>query len=144
MNISQNSAVGSKHRRGSSHPNICPYNGQGLTTNHLSSKNPSQEENAQSSMPQVGPAPRSHAAEDFGTSVYTSGQVPEYSSLAYLMPIPSITSEVKKSWELMSTPTSVKSVGSSRRNAKPNDDSRAFPLHCQCLAISQSHNTVCL
>ena len=39
------------------------------------------------------PAPRSRPAENFGTSVYASGHVQEYSP--YLMPTPSITSVVK-------------------------------------------------
>jgi len=76
-----------------------------------------QEANAQESCqckPQVDPAPRSH-------SVHASGQAPDYSP--YLMPTPSITSEVK-SWE---------TVDASRRNTKPNVDSHVaapppFPM----------------
>ena len=43
----------------------------------------------------------------------------------------------------MPPPMSVKSAGASERSAKPNDDSHAS-FHSQCLAISQSRNTVCL
>jgi hypothetical protein len=74
----------------------------------------------------------SHSAEKFGRSAYASGQVPEYSP--YPSPMPSITSEAKP-WE---------TVGASRRNVEPNDDSHPPHLHCQCLAICQSYNTVCL
>ena len=145
LNNSRNSAVESNHKHGSSNPNFCASYGQGLTTNQLSYTNLS-EANAlesrkpqESCKPQVDPAHGFYSAKNSWT---TSGQVPMYSP--YLMPTPSITSEVKP-WEIMSTPTSVKSVGASRRNAKPIDDSHAHPhqcLHSQCLAISQSHNTV--
>ena len=122
VNISQNSSVESNHCDGSS-PNFCASHGQGLTTNQFSYRNPSQEANAlESCKPQLDSAPGSHSAENFGTSVYTSGQVPEYSS--NLIPTPS-----------------VKSVGASK---KLNDDSHASLLHSQCLAVSQSQDTVCL
>ena len=136
VNISQNSSVESNHS-GSSNPNFCASHGQGLTTNQFSYRNPSQEANAlETCKPQLDSAPGSHSAENFGTSVYTSGQVPEYSP--NLIPTPS---EVKPC-EITSTPTtSVESVGASR---KLNDDSHAPLLHSQRLAISQSHDTVCL
>ena len=113
LNIPQNCAFEWNHK--------CVGHGQGLTTNQFSYGDPSQEANA---------------AEKFGTSVYASGQVPEYSS--YLMPTPSINSEVKY-WETMSTPMSVKSVGASKRkrNARSDDDLHASlesPLNSQCLA----------
>ena len=140
VNVSQNSSVESNHS-GGSNPTFCASHGQGLTTNRFSYRNPSQEANGlESCKPQIDSAPGSHSAENFGTSVYTSDRkhVPKYSQ--NLMPTPSITSEVKSC--KMSTPTTVKSVtvGESRRNGKPNDDSYAP----KCLAISQSHNTVCL
>ena len=101
-NISQDSAIGSN-------------TGQGPTTDQSSS---AQEANAQEPCkPQVDPTPLSHSADNFETSVHASGQVPEYGS--YLMPTPSITSEVK----------SCQTVGVSRRNAKriakPNVDLHA-------------------
>jgi len=74
----------------------------------------------------------SHSAGNFGRSIYASGQVPECSP--YLMPTPSITSEVK-SWD---------TIGASRRDAKLNVDSHAPPFHSQCLAICQSHNMACM
>jgi hypothetical protein len=139
VNISQNSPIESNHKPGGSNPNFCASHGQGLTTNQSSYGNPSQEANARESCkPQADP--ESHSAENLGTSIYTSRQVPEYSP--GLIPTPSITSEVG-SCEIMSTSTSVESVDASRRNAKPNDDSRggAPSLHSQ--SLSQSHNTVC-
>ena len=145
VNISRNSAVESNNEHGSSNPNFCASCGQGLTTNQLSFRNSSQEANAlESRKPQVDPAHGFHSTEDSWASEYTSGQVPKYSP--YLMPTPSITSESEvKSWEIMSTPTSVKSVGASKENAKPIDDSHVHllqSLHSQCLSISQSQNTV--
>jgi hypothetical protein len=90
-----------------------PIEEMGASTNSADQFSYAQEANAQESSscqckPQVDPAPRSH-------SVHASGQAPEYSP--YLMPTPSITSEVK-SWE---------TVDASRRNAKPNVDSHAAP-----------------
>ena len=139
VNISQNSSTESNNKRGGSNPNFCALHGQGSTTNQFSYRNPSQNSEAnarESCKPQVDPG--SHSAENVGTSIYTSRQVPEYSP--DLIPTPSITSEVR-SCKIMSTPTPVKSASASRRNTKPNDDSHAPSLHSQ--SISQSHNTVC-
>ena len=114
VNIFQNSSIESNHKRGGSNPNFCALHGQGLATNQLSYGNPSQEANARESCkPQVDPG--SHSAENVGTSIYTSRQVPEYSP--DLIQTPSITSEVR-SCKIMSTPTPVKSASASRRNAK--------------------------
>jgi len=92
--ISQNSAImGSNTGRGPNTADQFSY---------------AQEANAQESCkPQVDPAPQSH-------SVHASGQAPEYSP--YLMPTPSITSEVK-SWETVDA----------SRSARPNVDSHAAP-----------------
>ena len=135
VNISLNSSVESN--RGSD-PNSCASHGQGVTTNQFSYRNPSQEANAaESCKPQADSAPKSHSAENFGTSVYTSGHVPEISP--NLNPTPSMTLEVK-SYEIMSFPTSVKSVGAPR-NVKPNDETHTHALHSQ---RSQRDNTLCL
>ena len=78
-----------------------------------------QEANAEEfCKPQVDPVPRSHSADNFKTSVHGSShapETPEYSP--YLMPSPSITSDVK-SWE---------AVDPSRRNPKSNVDSVPSP-----------------
>ena len=141
MNISQNSSVESNHS-GGSNPDVCASHGQGLTTNQLSYRNPSQEANAlESCKPQDDSDPRSHSAENVGTSIYTSGHVPEHSS--NLIPTPSITSEVI-SCEITSTPSSPTSLESVGVSKKPNNDSHAPLLHSQRQAISQSHDTVCL
>ena len=140
MNVSQNSPVES-NLSGGSNPNFYASHDhwQGVTPDQFSYRNPSQETNALK--PQVDSTPRSHSAETFGASPYsqaTSEEAPGHTPS--LTPTASIASE-EKSYEIMSTPTSVKSVGASR-NAQPNDDSHAS-LHSQS-PVSQSSNTVCL
>ena len=102
-NISQRSATGSS-------------TSQGPTTDQFSYV---QEANSEEfCKPQFDPVPRSHSADNFETSVHASGhapETPEYSP--YLMPSPSITSDVK-SWE---------AVDPSRRNPKSNVDSVPSP-----------------
>ena len=135
MNVSQNSSVKS-NPSGGSNLNFYASHDQGVTPDQFSYRNPSQEANALK--PQVDSTPRSHSAETFGPSAYSSEEAPDQTPS--LMPTATIASG-EKSCEIMSTPMSVKSVGASR-NAKPNDDSHTS-LHSKS-PVSQSHNTVCL
>ena len=83
-NISQRSATGSS-------------TSQGPTTDQFSYV---QEANSEEfCKPQFDPVPRSRSADNFETSVHASGHAPETPEYCpYLMPSPSITSDVK-SWE---------------------------------------------
>ena len=116
VNISQNSPTELNPSHESGPINFCTSHGQpeGPTTDQFSY---TQETNPQESCKsQADPAPR-YSADNFGTSVHPSGQVPEPEYGLFLMPTPSTTSEVKP-WE---------TVGASWRNVEPNVDSHAGP-----------------
>jgi hypothetical protein len=123
VDISQNTGLTevADPTTGRSNPNFCGLNGQGHTIDQFS-RDASQEANAQESCkPQVDPVSGYHSAENLGTSEHSSGRVPEYGP--YVMPMPS---KVKAWQRVMSTPTSVKSIGV-RENPNLNDNSNIPP-----------------